>query len=83
MKKIILILVLSLFVGIACNKSSNKTLAPSTNEVWCIYNQLTVSQKTFLYCAKSKEEMQTKVQQYRDNGITVTSEQKTDCNECQ
>lgn len=83
MKKIILF---SLIL-IGCDK---KTTAPSSTvqtqttqtvtKVWCFY-QTNFGGHAFLYCAKTEQEYQTKVNQY--NGLQFVVETKTNCNDCQ
>lgn len=78
MKKLIILIAL-----VGCQKKTTKptqTTQTQTSKVWCIY-QTNFGNKAFLYCAKSEDEYNSKMNQYQ--GMQLSTEIKTDCNECQ
>lgn len=79
MKKIAVLSLLTLLCASNCKKST--TTSTPIPKVWCIYDVSTTN-KTFLYCAKSQDEAIHKSMEYRDAGKATTSYTKTICNEC-
>lgn len=81
MKKIILISILALStIWFGCKKSNNRVLNPT---VYCMFTE---DGNTHIYrgCAESKEDMQKKSVELRDQGYTVVkSVEKNSCSECQ
>lgn len=78
MKKIILILAISI-AFIACKKKSTSSTTPT---IYCVYSYDN-GNRTFQGCAESKEAMQSKTIELRNAGFTdVRSETKTKCSEC-
>lgn len=86
MKKIILILIVSLAI-LGCQKNSPAPASSTSNStattmVWCIYKAEAPNAGVLLHCAKTKQEMQEKAQQYRDADIFVNVVGKTACSDC-
>lgn len=78
--------VLIIVIGFSCNKKEQTPKEetqpqPVATAVYCIY-QMDLG-KAFLFCAKTEDEYKSKVTQYQNAGLNISTEIKTDCNQCQ
>lgn len=80
MKKIILILAVSLLSFANCKKSNNKILGPD-EESYCVYKDYNTS-SVFFSCEKSNDAAQQKCIEIRNTGQSCHSVKKATCSDC-
>jgi hypothetical protein len=86
MKNVITIAILALLSSCEKKEKTSPTPTPpaATSKIWCIYSNF-AGNKAYLYCASTQEELNQKMTQYSQQGLTLypTYEIKNTCAECQ
>jgi hypothetical protein len=75
-------LILALLFTACQKKTTTPAKVATTDKVWCFY-QMNFGNKAFFKCCSTEQEYNDTYQQGINNGLNLSVEVKTNCNECQ